>query len=176
MAKLFEGLSMGTYTDAVKLRKLYKAVDTSNLVDIDIEFFIKQAEAIITAKIAARYLLPFATIPALIETLASEFSLIKILDRFFTSETNSKNDWRTIRMKDLNAILDGIVDGSIPLTDASDNTIAVRTDVGLVDSNNKDFIPIFNNLNERIQQVDPDLLEEQFNELDLGGPSTFDRF
>ncbi len=167
---------MGTYTDAVKLRKLYKSVDTSNLVDNDIEFFIKQAEATITAKIAVRYSLPFSAIPDLIESLASEFSLIKILDRFFTSETDSKNDWREIRKKDLDMILDGIMDGSIPLVDSNNNIIATRTDVGTVDSNNKNFIPIFNNLNERIQQVDPDLLEDQFNELDLSGFHTFDRF
>ena len=166
---------MGTYTNADKLRKLYKAIDTTGLVDNDLEFFIKQAEAIISGKIAAKYSLPFSTVPALIETLASEFSLIKILDRFFTSETSSENDWRKIRMDDLSAILNGVVDGSISLIDVSGNIISTRTDVGGIDSDKKDFPPIFNNLSERIQQVDPNLLEEQFNELDLTGFDPFDR-
>lgn len=159
---------MGKYTDATKLRKLYKDIDTTGVVDNDIEFFIRQKENIIDLKLSQRYTLPFSSTPPIIETIASECSFIGILDRYFTAETKSKNDWRTIRATDCNSLLGAISDGNMTLVDSGGNIIEQRADIGGIQSNTSGYEPTFNNLDETRQRVDPDKLDDEYNEVSKG--------
>lgn len=159
---------MGKYTDATKLRKLYKDIDTSGLIDNDIEFFIRQKENIIDLKLAQRYTLPFSSTPPVIETIASECSLVGILDRYFTSESKSKNDWREVRATACNSLLDALSDGSLTLVDSGGAIISQRTDIGGIQSNTSGYEPTFNRLDETLQQEDQDRLEDVYNDVSDG--------
>jgi phage gp36-like protein len=159
---------MGKYTNAINLRKLYKDIDTTGLVDNDVEFFIKQKETIIDLKLAQRYTLPFSSTPPIIETIASECSFIGILDRYFTGETNSKNDWREVRATACNSILDALSDGSLTLVDSGGEIISQRTDIGGIQSNTSGYEPTFNRLNETLQREDPDRLDDTYNDVSDG--------
>lgn len=158
---------MGTYTDATELRKLYKDIDTTGLNDNDIEFFIRTAENEISARLSARYTLPFTAIPPVIKSVSQEKSFIKILDRFFTAETRSKNDWRDVRANDCKALLDSIVDGDVPLLNSSMAVISQRSDLG-IQSNTSGYEPTMNELPQTLQQVDSDKLEDTFDRVDDG--------
>jgi len=158
---------MGDFTNPTEIRKLYKKIDQSGLVDNDIDFFIRIAENIVKAKLAVKYTLPFTTVPLMVKTIAQELALIKILDRFFTSETTSKNDWRTIRKEDLDALLEKIMSGEIPLLDANDAIISTRTDNAGIESDTEIYTPIFDNLNAVEQFVDPDLVDDLREEKDI---------
>lgn len=158
---------MGTYTDATEIRKLYGEIDTTGLVDNDVEFFIRTAENEITARLGAKYTLPFSSTPPVIKTIAQEKSFIKILDRFFTAETRSKNDWRDIRAADCNSLLGDIVDGKIPLLNSSLEVISTRTDLG-IQSNTSTYEPTMNELPQTLQQADSDKLEDTFDRVDDG--------
>lgn len=159
---------MGKYTDATKLRKLYKDIDTTDINDNDIEFFIRQKENIIDLKLAQRYTLPFSSTPPVIETVATECSFIGILDRYFTAETKSNNDWREIRATACNSILDALSDGSISLVNSAGEIIDQRTDIGGIQSNTSGYEPTFNRLDETLQQEDSDRLEDTYNDVSKG--------
>ena len=157
---------MGTYTDETKVRNLYpKLDDVTNLSDKQIEFYVTQAENIINGKISQRYTLPFSSTPPLIESIATEFSLIKLLDRFFTAERVSKNDWRNVRKEDIDKLLEGIMDGSITLVDSANNVIGQST-AALIASTTEDYEPTFNLLDPVLQRVDPDRLQDKKDDVD----------
>lgn len=153
---------MGTYTTAVKVRNLYPELSTATrLTDTQLDFYIAQAENHISAILAVRYGLPFTATPPLVETIATEYALIKVLDRFFTSETASKNDWRNIRKADLDKILKSILDGEILLIDANNSVIAQRIDVGSIASNTQTYTPTFSHLGDGQQRIDHDRLDDE---------------
>lgn len=153
---------MGTYTTAVKVRSLYPELNTATrLTDTQLDFYVAQAENHISAILAVRYGLPFATTPPLVETITTEYALIKVLDRFYTSETASKNDWRNIRKADLDKMLKSILDGDILLIDANNGVIAQRADIGSVASNTQTYTPTFSHLGDGYQKIDPDRLDDE---------------
>lgn len=153
---------MGLYTTSAKVRSLYPDLnDATKLTDTQIDFYIAQAENHISARVAQMYALPFSAVPPLLESMATEYSLIKVLDRYFTAETASKNDWRNIRKQDLDKILESVAVGETPLLTSSLATIAQRTDVGGVSSDTQTYAPTFNHLHYGEQKLDVDRQDDE---------------
>ena len=153
---------MPKYTNNQKVRDLYPKLDEIKSVSKNqVEFFIDQAEPIIDGKLALRYAVPFSPVPPLIESLSTEYALIKLLDRFFTQEKPSKSDWRAVRKKDLDSILNSLADGTMSLVNSAGEIIAQRTDVGGVYSDTKEYTPTFSHRTEEGQEVDPDRLDDE---------------
>jgi phage gp36-like protein len=157
---------MPDYTTVTKVTDLFPKISDTNISSASIAFYIDQAEAEINGKIAVRYTLPFSLTPPLVETIATELSVIKILDRFFTSEAKSKNDWRDIRKKDLNGLLGGIAEGKITLINSANEIIGQRTDIQDIYSDTKDYTPTFSHLHYSLQEVDEDRLDSEEDDLD----------
>ena len=157
---------MPDYTTVTKVTDLFPKISETSITSASIAFYIDQAEAEINGKIIARYTLPFSLTPPLIETIATELSVIKILDRFFTSENRSKNDWRDTRKKDLNNILNGIMDGKISLVNSANEIIEQRSDLQDVYSDTMDYTPTFNHLLYSLQVIDEDRLDDEEDDLD----------
>lgn len=158
---------MGDYTNPTSVRALFPKLDTvTALTDTQIDFYVQQAESELNARLARRFTLPFSSSPPLIGMLATEFTLIKILDRFMTAEKASKNDWRMVRKADLMETLDGIVGGQIPLLTNSMVQIGTRVDAAGISSNTSGYAPTFNLLDESLQQVDADRLDDEEDALD----------
>ena len=150
---------MGNYTSAEDVRRLYKPIDTTNLNDNDIDYFILKAEAEIDGKIALKYTVPISPAPSLLRIAAGELALVYILERFFTSETGSSNEWAAERKKDIKELIDMIASGEVLLVDANGNTIAQTG--GTIQSNTSIYNPIFTLRNPIEDEVDPDLLDDE---------------
>jgi phage gp36-like protein len=157
---------MPDYTTVTKVTDLFPKISDTGISSASIAFYIDQAEAEINGKIAGRYTLPFSLTPPLIETIATELSVIKILDRFFTSEARSKNDWRDTRKEDLNKLLDGIVEGKVTLVNSAKEIINQRSDIQDIYSDTKDYTPTFNHLHYSLEEIDEDRLDDEEDALD----------
>lgn len=157
---------MPDYTTVTKVTDLFPKISDTSITSASIAFYIDQAEAEINGRIAVRYTLPFSLTPPLVETIATELSVIKILDRFFTSEAKSKNDWRDTRRKDLNSLLDGIAEGKITLINSANEIIGQRSDIQDIYSDTKDYTPTFNHLHYSLQEIDEDRLDDEEDDLD----------
>lgn len=153
---------MGDYADASDIRKQYTQVKTADLTDTDIDFFIIQAEAEINGRIAKAYDLPFSSTPAIIKSITIEFSVIKVLSRFFTHETDGKGkSWPQERREEIYKILEQIAAGEIILLDASDSIIAMKSEANSIYSDTYDYTPTFNHLAISQQKIDSDRLEDE---------------
>ena len=157
---------MGVYTNNGKVRDLYPKIDqVKAITEKQVVFVIDQVEPIINGMLAPRYTVPFSPVPPLIESISTEYALIKLLDRFFTQEKPSKSDWRATRKKDLDKILNGLADGSISLVNSAGEMIPQRTDTGGISSSTSEYKPTFDHRDEIGQQVDPDRLKDEEDDL-----------
>lgn len=157
---------IGEYTSSADLRKLFKKIDTAGLTDDDLGFFITMVEANINSCIGTRYTLPFSSTPPVLRSLASELSLLKVMDRFFTGETNSENPTVDKRKEDAQKLLDEIANGEKVLLNSSLEVIGQRTDLTGLENTTENVQPIFDLDNVSRSVVDPDLIEDLRNEKD----------
>jgi len=158
---------IGEYTSSADLRKLYKKIDTANLTDEDLGFFITMAEAEINGCIGQRYTLPFSSTPPLMRNVASELSLVKVLDRFFTGETNSENPTQDRRRTDIHNLIDSIANGEKVLLNSSKEVIGQRTDnTGFLNTTGT-LQPVFDLDDPSRSVIDPDLIEDLRNDKEI---------
>lgn len=152
---------MGFYTTAIDIRKLYKKLDTSGLVDNDLDFYVNLAEAEINGIIATKYSVPVSPAPELLRNVSAELSLTKILDRFFTAETHSRNDWRDTRKKEVMDLLNKIAKGDVLLITSSGDIISQRDDITEIYSDTEDYTPIFGHGHYADEEIDEDRVEDE---------------
>lgn len=156
---------MGKYTSSDDIRKLFREVDTvPEFTDTDIEFYIRFAESEVDAKLAARYTLPFSATPPVVRAIATEKALIKVLDRFFTGQTEDENDWRNVRKKECDALLQGIVDGEITLVNSAGTVLGPRADIHNILSSTDNYAPTFGHGSSIVEEVDPDRIQDEEDE------------
>lgn len=156
---------MGKYTSADDIRKLFREVDSvPEFTDTDMEFYIRFAESEVDAKLAARYTLPFSETPPVIRSIATEKALIKVLDRFFTGQTEDENDWRNVRKKECDALLQGIVDGEITLVNSAGTVLGPRADIHSILSSTNNYTPTFSHGSSIVEEVDPDRIQDEEDE------------
>jgi len=156
---------MPDYTTVGKVYDLYPRIGSmTTITSANIAYYIDQAENEMNGFIANNYTLPFSATVPIIETIATEFSVVKILERFFTQEIGSKNEWVEARYEHIFARLSQISSGTLALMTSSYEVLNFSAEGGIY-SNNKDYLPTFNNLNDTIQQVDGDLLDKEYNDV-----------
>lgn len=157
---------MGAYTNADNVRQLYPALnELTSLTDTQIDFYVAQAEAEIDARLAVRYALPFSAVPPLVEALATEYALIKLMDRFYSSEAPAKNDWKEVRRREMKELLVALADGTATLVTTTGAVITTATGAG-IESDTSDYTPTFNHLDPIMQAVDKDRLDTEEDALD----------
>ena len=157
---------MGDYTTDTKVRQLYPALnDLSSLTYTQVEFFISQAEAEINGRLAARYALPFSAVPPLVAAISTEYALLKLMDRFFSAEAPTKNDWKEVRRKELKELLAGIADGTVLLVNAS-GAVLGQSAGATIESDTSGYTPTFNHLNPVYQEIDSDRLDDEEDAVD----------
>ena len=152
---------MGDYTEAADIRKLYKKIDTSGLVDNDFDFYIKMAESEVKGYIAKRYGTTFDPVPTLIRNISTELALIKILERFFTQEARSENSWVVVRRENLIDILEQIRDGEMSLIDESGNIISEDLNTSGLSSSTSTYTPTFGHGSPTKEVIDCDRLSDE---------------
>lgn len=152
---------MPTYTTVPNVLSLYPRVGSlASVNSASIAFYIDQAENEINGYLANNYTLPFSSSPPLVTTLSTEYSLVKILERFFTQEVGSKNEWVEERKKYLLDTFNKINNGDIGLVTSSGELIVYNSG-DTIFSNTMNYNPTFTMLDETLQQIDSDRLEDE---------------
>ena len=105
---------MPSYTTVENVYDLYPRVGSlSSITSSQIAFYIDQAENEVNGHLVNGYTLPFSSTPPLIRTISTEYSLVKILQRFFTQEVGSDNAYVAQRLDAVKEYLTQINSGDI---------------------------------------------------------------
>ena len=156
-------ISMPSYTTVANVQDLYPRVGSlSSINSASIAFYIDQAENEINAYLANNYTLPFSASPPMITTLSTEYSLVKILERFFTQEVGSQNAWVAERKKYIIDTLNKLNEGTLGLVTSS-GELLVYNSGDTIFSNTMEYDPTFTMLDETLQQIDSDRLEDEYD-------------
>ena len=156
---------MPTYTTVPNVYSLYPRVGSlASVNSASIAFYIDQAENEINGYLANNYTLPFSSSPPMITTLSTEYSLVKILERFFTQEVGSTNAWVEERKKYIVDTLNKINDGTLGLVTSSGELIVYNAG-DTIFSNTMNYTPTFTMLDETLQQIDSDRLEDEYDDV-----------
>ena len=158
--------TMPSYTTVENVLDLYPRVGSlSTVTSSNIAFYIDQAENEVNGHLVNGYTLPFSSTPPLIRTISTEYSLVKILQRFFTQEIGSDNTYVTQRLESVMDYLTKINSGDVGLFTSSLELIPYNTG-DTISSNTMDFNPTFTMLNPIFQQIDADRLDDELDAVD----------
>ena len=156
-------ISMPSYTTVANVQDLYPRVGSlSSINSASIAFYIDQAENEINGYLANNYTLPFSASPPMITTLSTEYSLVKILERFFTQEVGSQNAWVAERKKYIIDTLNKLNEGTLGLVTSSGELLGYNSG-DTIFSNTMEYDPTFTMLDETLQQIDSDRLEDEYD-------------
>lgn len=138
----------------------------SDLTSADLVKFIEDAENEIHGKLAKYYTVPVAGAP-LLETLATDIAIYRVLSRRIFTQTNLKDSVWPDRYKEAVDMLDSIADGKTTLVDSSGNVVADITTHAEVWSDKSGYLPTFHEGGRTEQVIDPQKLEDIEDERDL---------
>jgi len=154
---------MPTYTNVNNVLELYPRIGSYSVItSATLAFNIDQAENEINGYLSNNYTLPFSSSPPMITTLATEYTVVKILLRFFTQEVGSRNDYVSERRNYVFDMLDKINNGDIGLTTSSGDLITYNSG-DTIFSNTMTYDPTFTMLDETLQQIDSDRLDDEYD-------------
>jgi phage gp36-like protein len=158
---------MPTYTTVPNVLSLYPRIGSYSVVtSSSISFYIDQAENEINAYLANNYTLPFSSNPPTIVTMSTEYAVVKILERFFTQEVGSRNEWVGERRNYIFDLLNKINSGELGLVTSSGELIVYNSG-DTIFSNTMTYTPTFTMLDETLQQIDSDRLEDEYDDVEL---------
>jgi len=157
---------MPNYSTVEKVLDLYPRVGSlSTVTSANIAFYIDQAENEINGHLVNGYTLPFSSTPPIIESLSTEYGLVKILQRFFTQEVGSDNAYVASRLESVMDYLTKINSGDIGLFTSSLELIPFNSG-DTIFSNTMEYNPTFTMLNPSLQQIDSDRLDDELDAVD----------
>jgi len=157
---------MPSYTTVDNVYNLYPRVGSlSTVTSSSVSFFIDQAENEINGFLVNNYTLPFTNGAPIIESIATEYSLVKILERFFTQEIGSENSWVAARREQVMDYLNKINTGEIGIYNNSLELITYNAG-DTIFSNTMNYNPTFTMLNSTLQQIDSDRLDDELDAVD----------
>jgi len=157
---------MPSYTTVENVLDLYPRVGSlSTVTSSNIAFYIDQAENEINGHLINGYTLPFSSTPPIISTLSTEYSLVKILQRFFTQEVGSDNVYVTQRLDDVKEYLNKINTGDIGLYTSSLELIPYNPG-DTIFSNTMNFDPTFTMIDETYQVIDSERMDQELDAVD----------
>jgi len=157
---------MPNYSTVEKVLDLYPRVGSlSTVTSANIAFYIDQAENEINGHLVNGYTLPFSSTPPIIESLSTEYGLVKILQRFFTQEVGSDNAYVASRLESVMDYLTKINSGDIGLFTSSLELIPYNSG-DTIFSNTMNYNPTFTMLNPSLQQIDSDRLDDELDAVD----------
>tara|TARA_Y100001972_G_C7578579_1_gene290245 strand:+ start:225 stop:725 length:501 start_codon:yes stop_codon:yes gene_type:complete len=154
---------MPSYTTVENVLDLYPRVGSlSTVSSSNISFYIDQAENEINGHLINGYTLPFSSTPPIVRTLSTEYSLVKILQRFFTQEVGSTNVYVQQRLDDVKDYLQKINTGDIGLYTSSLELIPYNPG-DTIFSNTMNYDPTFTMIDETYQVIDSDRMDDELD-------------
>lgn len=159
------------YTSWNDLKVLFPQLSTTSLTAAQAHgIFVAKAEGIINGRLAKKYSVPFSPAPQQIKSMAQDLSFYYIGRRFFTQHAKKDdNDWLVSYRDDTMEELKAIMEGNAVIVDNSGSVIGVRTDQEQIWSDVTDFNPTMDNRDEVNQRIDPDRIEQEFENDDQRG-------
>ncbi len=142
----------------------------STVTSAELAIFAGQAEAEMVGRLAQRYALPPAVPCPLLETLATDLAVYRILSRrqYITRDAKEKSGLETVYTQAI-ATLSLIAAGGLPLVDASGAVLTERTDRMPVLSSTDDYLPTFHEGPTGSHVQDPDKVDDLLTARDLDG-------
>lgn len=126
-----------------------------------------RAQALVNAKIARMYDLPFTLTPPLIEAITTDIACYYLLTRrVFTQSQMNESEWPD-RFKEAADWLDEVARGELSLVDSADDLVEVRADIAQAWSDKMGYHPTFSELGDLEQVVDPDKVDDLKDDRDL---------
>lgn len=145
---------------------LASAVGLSSITAInsaDVARWINQVEGIIDSHLAARYTLPFSSTPPMIEAIATDMSVFRVVRATHSNDSPTFTEWAQ-RWNDAIDMLRAIHAGEIELVDSAQSRIAAATTIS-ADSFNRTFKPVFDLRDPISWEIDPDRIDTEDSEV-----------
>jgi phage gp36-like protein len=158
------------YCTATEVRDVLSGVTIAKMDDTAVENKISYAESMINAYLSSRYTVPFVSTPPLVKTICIDMSAYYVLRTLFTRDSVNKNKYidefllKHLDTSEKTGTIYDILNGLLPIIDDEGNEIPASSD--LIDSNTKDYVPIFDVDSDLDWRVDPDRLEDIANDRD----------
>jgi phage gp36-like protein len=116
-----------SYTTTTAVLAAYPPIGSVTTVSsAHIAAAIGAQQAMIDAKLAARYDVPFAAVPPIIESITTDLSVHQLLtQRVFTGERANKSEWPDAWLRSAD-LLDALAVGSATLVTGSGTVLATR--------------------------------------------------
>lgn len=152
---------MANYTNPLLLRQTLPMIGSVTTVQsADLSLIITAAESVINAKLSRVYAVPVNPAPPVLETIATDLSLYRLLAlRLYTQEQMNNSVWPD-RFKEANEVLDKIATGEIPLITASGTTIPAGAGTAAIFSSTLRYQPTFTEDCPENSSVDPEKLTD----------------
>lgn len=152
-----------SYTNVETVHEALPEIKTQalNITSAEIAREAGQVEALINAKIARFYALPFAYDVPLLTGIATDLTCYNLLvKRLFTAGVPEGSPWPD-RWKEAMEILDSVAAGETPLLTASLAVIAGSTETAEAWSLTQDYSPTYYESDETTDfEIDPDRTED----------------
>lgn len=126
-----------------------------------------QAEALMNAKLSRRYSLPFTSQIPLLETLATDLAIYRVLSSRITLKSDAGEHPWYVRFKESMKLLDDIAKGDILLVDTTGTLISGRSEAGEFHSTTQAYHPTFWEGPGELQIQDADKIDDGLDERDL---------
>jgi phage gp36-like protein len=116
---------MADYTNVTLLKQTLPMLNSVTTVQsADLARVITAAESVMNAKLARTYTVPVVPTPPVLETIATDLTLYRLLAmRFYTTEQMNNSVWPD-RFKESMELVDKIASGEMPLITASGTTVS----------------------------------------------------
>lgn len=159
------------YTSWQELKLLFPLLSTTSLTSAQVHgTFVAKAEGIINGRLAKKYTVPFSPAPQQVKSMAQDLSFYYIMRRFFTQHAKKDdNEWLENYKTDVMDELIAINEGAAVIVDNSGSIIDVRTDQQQLWSDVEDYNPTMDNRNEIAQRIDPERIEDEYEDDGLRG-------
>jgi len=158
---------MADYCTATEVRDVVSGVLIAKMSDAEVVLKIGYAQSIINAYLSSKYTVPFTSVPPLVKTICIDMSAYYVLRTLFTRDSINRSAYIDdflldhLDRKNKTGTIYDILEGLVPLVDSDGAEVATSSD--LIDSNIKDYPPIFDvddDLNQAIPQDRLDDIED----------------
>lgn len=155
---------MANYCTATEVRDIVSKVNVAAMDDTAVDNKIVYAQSIINSYLASRYTVPFTPVPTLVKTVCIDLAAYYIMRTLFTRDSVNKSDYiddlllNHINTEKQTGTLYDILNGLVPLVTSTGTVVSTNSD--LVDSNIKDYYPIFDMDDETSQAIPSNRLDD----------------
>jgi phage gp36-like protein len=151
-------------TVAQVMRNVTRIASVTDLTSADVHNFLGKTEAIVNAKLAMRYTLPFTSDIPVLQHITEDIGTYLVLRRLFTDQAVDKSEWFE-EFKRAEELLDKIVRGEVALVDASNQVVAPKATVW---ASTEKYIPTFSELPEEFWIIDPEKMKDELEKRGVG--------